>query len=95
MTNEPVFSRAVLLDGRFFDTKERAHKILRDTLDFPAWYGDNLDALYDCLTDLNGVLLVLCFADAVKGALGAYGESLLAALLDAARENKGLRVEIK
>lgn len=27
------------------------HARLRDTLDLPAWYGRNLDALYDALTD--------------------------------------------
>lgn len=28
------------------------HNILAQTLDFPDWYGHNLDALYDCLTEL-------------------------------------------
>ena len=27
------------------------HELLCQTLDFPLWYGHNLDALYDCLTD--------------------------------------------
>ena len=29
------------------------HELLCQTLDFPLWYGHNLDALYDCLTDLE------------------------------------------
>lgn len=33
------------------DRKEALRAIGR-ALDFPAWYGANLDALYDCLTDL-------------------------------------------
>lgn len=28
------------------------HRILKKTLSFPDWYGNNLDALYDCLTEL-------------------------------------------
>lgn len=28
------------------------HMKLAELLDFPEWYGNNLDALYDCLTDL-------------------------------------------
>ena len=33
------------------DRKE-FHRLLAQTLSFPEWYGNNLDALYDCLTDL-------------------------------------------
>ena len=29
------------------------HRILAQTLAFPDWYGHNLDALYDCLTDIS------------------------------------------
>ena len=29
------------------------HQLLAETLSFPDWYGNNLDALYDCLTDLS------------------------------------------
>lgn len=28
------------------------HNALSQTLNFPDWYGHNLDALYDCLTEL-------------------------------------------
>ena len=29
------------------------HSKLRDTLGFPSYYGNNLDALYDCLTSIT------------------------------------------
>ena len=35
-------------------TPARAHRIIAGALDFPDYYGNNLDALYDCLTDLSG-----------------------------------------
>ena len=36
------------------------HRALAQSLAFPDWYGHNLDALYDCLTELeNPVHLVL------------------------------------
>ena len=30
------------------------HSVIRDSLDFPAYYGCNWDACWDCLTDLAG-----------------------------------------
>lgn len=35
------------------ETKADLHAVLADALTFPDWYGGNLDALYDCLTDLE------------------------------------------
>ncbi len=35
------------------ETKQQLHVALADALNFPNWYGHNLDALYDCLTDLD------------------------------------------
>lgn len=34
-------------------TRPALHEAFARALDFPAWYGNNLDALYDCLTDLE------------------------------------------
>ena len=43
----------VTLDGRTIDSRETLHQTLFELLQLPAWYGRNLDALYDCLTDLQ------------------------------------------
>ena len=40
-------------------TKQQLHNALAEALHFPDWYGHNLDALYDCLTDLRDIHLVL------------------------------------
>ena len=40
-------------------TKDQLHKALAEALRFPQWYGNNLDALYDCLTDLRNIHLIL------------------------------------
>lgn len=34
-------------------TREELHEVLARELNFPDWYGRNLDALHDCLTDLR------------------------------------------
>ena len=41
--------------------KEDLHRALAECLDFPEWYGNNLDALYDELTSISQeTLVVLC-----------------------------------
>ena len=42
----------VVLNGTAIDSAQALHRALAAALDLPAWYGGNLDALYDCLTDL-------------------------------------------
>ena len=40
----------IILDGKDFKTKEELHKVLKEELELPEYYGENLDALWDCLT---------------------------------------------
>jgi len=42
-----------LVDGTTVASKEQALDAIGDALGFPGWYGRNLDALFDCLTDLS------------------------------------------
>lgn len=35
------------------NTMSEFHEMISHELDFPDWYGNNLDALYDCLTDIT------------------------------------------
>lgn len=41
------------LDFTNCKTIEGLHEMFKETFDFPDYYGRNLDALWDCLTDLS------------------------------------------
>ncbi|PEQ72059.1 barstar family protein [Bacillus thuringiensis] len=40
----------IQLNGWKFTSKEIMHKILKNKLDLPNYYGENADVLWDCLT---------------------------------------------
>ena len=43
----------VLIRGIDFESTEEIHDYIAEELSFPSYYGKNLDALYDVLTDLS------------------------------------------
>ena len=43
----------IILEAELLATKELAHEYLKDKLDFPEYYGKNLDALFDCLEEME------------------------------------------
>ena len=61
-------------------------------LRFPEWFGRNLDALYDCLTDLDDAQLTIYRWEALAGTLGEKANTLKRVLLDAGLENPNLIV---
>ena len=51
--------KRVELIGAQLKDKELLHDVLAQLLELPEYYGRNLDALHDCLTQLQDVELVL------------------------------------
>ena len=43
----------ITIDCALIEEKAQFHQALAQALDFPAHYGNNLDALYDCLSDIH------------------------------------------
>lgn len=83
----------VVLDGRRLRRKEAAHAYLKKKLSFPDYYGGNLDALYDCLTDVSAQTeIVVKYTRALRRSPDGYGESLAMTLLDASRDNPNLYI---
>lgn len=69
--------------------KKDLHARIADALDFPHWYGHNLDALMDCLTDLDATHVTLTGWRDVDFPAEGFWETFR----DAAEENPDLTVE--
>ncbi|MDO4851989.1 MAG: barstar family protein [Clostridia bacterium] len=81
----------VTLNGARMTSKRDTHLYLAQTLRFPVYYGRNLDALHDCLTEFCGdTLVILRNVPVMRAALGDYGDALIAVFEDAA-EASGMR----
>lgn len=83
----------IRIDGRELSTREAVHDYFAACLHLPGYYGRNLDALYDVLTERAApTRLVICGQAALSAALGGYADALLGTLSDAAADNPALEI---
>lgn len=81
-----------LIDGAAIESRGDLHDTLARQLSLPEWYGRNLDALYDCLTDIHeDSELRLIHPEELFAHLGVYADVLQTVLRDACGENPHLR----
>ena len=86
----------VIIDGRNMKDKQTLHVYLKEQCKFPEYYGNNLDALYDVLTDREEPLEIkLEHADELKEIHCGYGEAFIETLEDAAAASKNFKLEIE
>ena len=71
-----------ILDGKKMVSREEAHAYLKEIFGFPDYYGQNLDALHDCLTEQKDVEIEVQHEEEMLAALGKYGEKLMQVLDD-------------
>ena len=67
---------------------DELHTQLAQALSFPAWYGNNLDALHDCLTDI-------ILPTTIRVQAADQQPMLLQILLDSAAENEHLTITLE
>ena len=84
----------VILDGAEITCIEDVHRAFAEALQFPDWYGNNFDALYDMLTvPRSAVTVVLRRPTLLEAMLGRRYRTLCRVLRDAAEENPGILIE--
>lgn len=73
------------MDGKLI--KQKGHDYLVEVLDLPDYYGKNLDALYDCLTEID------CEIELINS--NELDKDMLDTFKDAAYENDLLKLKMK
>ena len=82
----------VFLDGEKILSNADLHRTFAETLDFPEYYGNNLDALRDCLTETEGPVCVAAVnTDLLSEHVGRRWKSFLRLMDDLTEEEPGFR----
>ena len=82
--------KQITLDGNILADAAQVHDYLKEVLNFPEYYGKNLDALYDCLTDLNDTELIITAPEED----GAVFQKILRIFKAADRANESLKLNL-
>lgn len=82
--------KQIHLDGNLLSDALQVHEYLKELLEFPEYYGKNLDALYDCLTDLENVEITIT----APTEDGAIFQKILRVFKAADRANDSLKIHL-
>lgn len=87
-------NRQIFVDCRRLKERRSAHEYLEEVMNFPEYYGRNLDALYDCLLEVRECDIVLQYEK--EACLeGTYGERIIEVLEEAAFENPLIKLSVE
>ena len=82
--------KQIVLDGNKLADAANVHEYLKEMLSFPEYYGKNLNALHDCLTDLENVKIIITAPEEN----GAIFQRVVRIFKAAAAENDTLQLNI-
>jgi ribonuclease inhibitor len=88
--------KRLFLNARRMTTRESAHAHIKARLRLPEWYGNNLDALHDCLGEIGEpTRITVRFAPLLAQQLGEYGTKLIRVLEESGAENAHLHIVLR
>ncbi len=86
----------VIIDGSQLNKQKELHETIARQLELPDYYGENLDALWDVLTEQTAPMkITIRHGERFLRQLGAYGETVLELLQEAEEANENITVEIE
>ena len=80
--------KQITLEGNLLADAAKVHEYLKEMLEFPEYYGSNLDALYDCLTDLDDIEITINLPEED----GAIFQKVLRVFKAADRKNDSMKL---
>lgn len=90
-TAEKQNKKKYVLDCANMCDRKAAHDYLAKELELPDYYGHNLDALFDCLTEMVNTTIELKNVDKMD-AMGDYSKAMIAVFEEADKANESLKV---
>lgn len=83
----------IRLKGERMTDKVATHNYLKKKLSLPEYYGNNLDALWDCLsTNFSPRKIKIYNSDKIIENLGFYGKSIIKLFDEISRENDAVEI---
>jgi ribonuclease inhibitor len=82
----------IFLDGYKMISKSETHKYIKKMLNFPDYYGENLDALWDILSTKSKIISIfLLHEEKIYENLDDYGKQLIDVFQEAANSNTNIK----
>ena len=88
--------KKIILDGKKMFSRKQTHEYIKEKMSFPEYYGNNLDALADCLSEITEKtkITIKNFAD-FENNLGANSKGFIRVFEDVAEDNESIEFKIK
>ena len=84
--------KRIRLDGKKMTSRSQAHEYIMKKLNFPEYYGKNLDALADCLSEISDETEIrITNEDKLIENLGNQYKGFIRVFSDIAESNPNLR----
>lgn len=84
----------IAFDGKDMIDKKITHRYIKEKLDLPSYYGENLDGLWDMLSSCDKKIKInFINLDDLFENLGLYGDSIIEVFKDAEKENHNISIE--
>jgi len=86
----------IIIDGSKMTSRYEAHNYIKDIFLFPDYYGNNLDSLADCLSEINEEInITLINYDEFISYQNNCHKGFLRVFTDISEQYKNIRFEIK
>ena len=84
--------KTYILDGKEMTGRKKMHAYLKEQFSFPDYYGNNMDAFWDCMTEKHPGNIVIINADSANQRVVT---SLIRVLLLLCRKHPKWTLEVK